>query len=85
MTVHLDSVYMNFLLTCSRDVFAAPANEDMRQSVRVGKLNLVDLAGSERVHITGATGDDNTPSLQGSSINNTGLISCTAMAANVRV
>ncbi len=30
--------------------------EDMRRSVRVGKLNLVDLAGSERVHITGATG-----------------------------
>ena len=33
----------------------APAGE-VRQTVRVGKLNLVDLAGSERVHITGATG-----------------------------
>lgn len=30
--------------------------DDVRRSVRVGKLNLVDLAGSERVHITGATG-----------------------------
>lgn len=29
---------------------------ELRQSVRVGKLNLVDLAGSERVHITGAKG-----------------------------
>ena len=29
---------------------------ELRQSVKVGKLNLVDLAGSERVHITGATG-----------------------------
>jgi hypothetical protein len=29
---------------------------EVRQCVRVGKLNLVDLAGSERVHITGATG-----------------------------
>ena len=35
---------------------AAAAGEDLRQSVRVGKLNLVDLAGSERVHITGAIG-----------------------------
>ncbi|KAK9834774.1 hypothetical protein WJX74_010161 [Apatococcus lobatus] len=35
----------------------APAvNGEVRQSVKVGKLNLVDLAGSERVHITGATG-----------------------------
>ena len=33
-----------------------PAPGELRQSVRVGKLNLVDLAGSERVHITGATG-----------------------------
>ncbi|KAI3425840.1 hypothetical protein D9Q98_007814 [Chlorella vulgaris] len=32
------------------------ARAEMRQSVRVGKLNLVDLAGSERVHVTGATG-----------------------------
>ena len=41
---------------------AAPAGttgEDVRRSVRVGKLNLVDLAGSERVHITGATGKEN--------------------------
>lgn len=29
---------------------------EIRQCIRVGKLNLVDLAGSERVHITGATG-----------------------------
>ena len=29
---------------------------ELRQSVKVGKLNLVDLAGSERVHVTGATG-----------------------------
>ncbi len=35
---------------------SAGMGEDMRRSVRVGKLNLVDLAGSERVHITGATG-----------------------------
>lgn len=33
-----------------------PGTGDLRQSVKVGKLNLVDLAGSERVHITGATG-----------------------------
>lgn len=32
------------------------ASGELRQSVRVGKLNLVDLAGSERVHITGAKG-----------------------------
>lgn len=35
---------------------AGTTGEDVRRSVRVGKLNLVDLAGSERVHITGATG-----------------------------
>ena len=29
---------------------------EVRQSVKVGKLNLVDLAGSERVRLTGATG-----------------------------
>ncbi len=29
---------------------------EVRQSIKVGKLNLVDLAGSERVSITGATG-----------------------------
>lgn len=34
-----------------------PGTGELRQSVKVGKLNLVDLAGSERVHITGATGD----------------------------
>ena len=33
-----------------------PGTGELRQSVKVGKLNLVDLAGSERVHITGATG-----------------------------
>ncbi len=33
-----------------------PGGGELRQSVKVGKLNLVDLAGSERVHITGATG-----------------------------
>ena len=38
---------------------AGPAGMgELRQSVKVGKLNLVDLAGSERVHITGATGQD---------------------------
>lgn len=40
---------------------AAGGMGELRQSVKVGKLNLVDLAGSERVHITGATG--NTPAL----------------------
>jgi len=35
---------------------AGGAAGEVRQTVRVGKLNLVDLAGSERVHITGATG-----------------------------
>lgn len=35
---------------------------ELRQSVKVGKLNLVDLAGSERVHITGATGHTPPPS-----------------------
>lgn len=42
----------------------APApivNGEVRQSVKVGKLNLVDLAGSERVHITGATGQHSHP------------------------
>ena len=42
----------------------APApivNGEVRQSIRVGKLNLVDLAGSERVHITGATGTHSCP------------------------
>jgi hypothetical protein len=34
----------------------ASMSGEIRQRVRVGKLNLVDLAGSERVHITGATG-----------------------------
>ena len=34
---------------------------ELRQSVKVGKLNLVDLAGSERVHITGATGPTPAP------------------------
>ena len=37
---------------------------ELRQSVKVGKLNLVDLAGSERVHITGATGELHTSSSQ---------------------
>ena len=40
-----------------RQATAPPANGEVRQSVKVGKLNLVDLAGSERVHITGATGE----------------------------
>ncbi|KAK9829931.1 hypothetical protein WJX72_008705 [[Myrmecia] bisecta] len=39
-----------------RQVGAGHVPGEMRQSVKVGKLNLVDLAGSERVHITGATG-----------------------------
>ena len=34
-----------------------PGTGELRQSVKVGKLNLVDLAGSERVLITGATGE----------------------------
>jgi hypothetical protein len=46
-------------LRCSLDSCcpAGTTGEDVRRSVRVGKLNLVDLAGSERVHITGATGE----------------------------
>ena len=48
------------IITCAAafDVYctAGTTGEDVRRSVRVGKLNLVDLAGSERVHITGATG-----------------------------
>lgn len=43
---------------------AGTTGEDVRRSVRVGKLNLVDLAGSERVHITGATGRKNSGALR---------------------
>ena len=50
---------MRFFTCCTgmgRMPGAAPADGEVMQSVKVGKLNLVDLAGSERVHITGATG-----------------------------
>ena len=40
-----------------------PGTGELRQSVKVGKLNLVDLAGSERVHITGATGGTMPPTV----------------------
>lgn len=43
---------------------------DVRQSVRVGKLNLVDLAGSERVHITGAKGAHCCPELGAQPVSN---------------
>lgn len=49
---------------------------ELRQSVKVGKLNLVDLAGSERVHITGATGHPP------SSLPPSYLLACIAMRAH---